>query len=343
MEEYTKSIRSDLEKDMSAVSDPQALQNLRIKYLGRKSGLITKLLEQLKEVDIERKRAIGPEINALKKYAEEKIYAAEESIADADSYRLDYSVPGNKVRKGHFHPVTLIQRALEQIFWGLGFDIQIGPEIESDFYNFEALNIPKDHPARDMQDTFYVHGKLPAGQRGESLVLRTHVSNMQVRYMEQHKPPFAVILPGRVYRNESVDASHEHTYQYMEGFVVREKVNFANMRWTLDYVLKEVFGKSAKTKLLPAYFPFVEPGAEMAISCAICAGLGCAVCKHTGWVEILGCGMIHQNVFVNAGYKKNQYQGFAFGFGLSRLGLLKYGINNIRLFAENDLRFLRQF
>jgi phenylalanyl-tRNA synthetase alpha chain len=228
-------------------------------------------------------------------------------------------------------------------FVGIGFDVEHGPEIDTDFYNFESLNVPEHHPARDMQDTFYVDAPVPKGELGKSVLLRTQISNMQVRYLKDNTPPFSVVMPGRVYRNEALDASHEHTYQYMEGMAVGPNVTYANMAWTLDYALKCVFGADVRTKLLPSYFPFVEPGAEMAISCLVCKGKGCPVCKHTGWVEILGCGMINQKVFQYAGYAPGELQGFAFGFGLSRLALMKYSIPDIRMLAENDLRFLRQF
>jgi phenylalanyl-tRNA synthetase alpha chain len=256
------------------------------------------------------------------------------------------SVPAFSSNPGSLHPISLFQRQIEQVFLGLGFDIELSPEIDSEFYNFDSLNMPDTHPARDSQDTFYLDLETPEKIRrrqGERMLLRTQISNMQVRYMENHTPPFSIVVPGRVYRNEALDASHEHSYQYMEGVVVGPGVNFAQMAWTLDYAMKGIFGDSVKTKLLPSYFPFVEPGAELAISCLVCGGKGCPVCKQTGWVEILGCGMIHKHVFKSAGYPPGKYQGFAFGFGISRLTLMKYAIPDIRFFAENDLRFLKQF
>ncbi len=336
-------IKSTFEAELQAATDQDALQALRIKYLGRKGGVLTNLFEQLKSWDIQKKRASGGTLNELKKFVEGALAQKEQSLAGSENLSFDFTLPGITAAAGSLHPVTIIQKEIEEVFLALGFDVEIGPEIDSDFYNFEALNIPEDHPARDMQDTFYLDLEQPKNQPGKNLLLRTHISNMQVRYMKKNKPPYAVILPGRVYRNEALDASHEHTYQYMEGFVVGENISYANMAWTLDYVIKQIFGKDIKTKLLPSYFPFVEPGAEMAISCLICKGAGCSVCKQSGWVEILGCGMIHQKVFEYAGYKPGQYQGFAFGFGLSRMALMRYGIPDIRLLAENDLRFLKQF
>ncbi len=340
---HIQEIKQQLEHDIKAAKDAAALEEVRIKYLGRKDGIITRMFEELKTWSLEQKKEHGSALNDLKKFAEGSLLSAAGKTSSSESGSADLSLPGIDPQRGTLHPVTLIQKEIEQVFFGLGFDIQLGPEIDSDFYNFEALNIPEDHPARDMQDTFYLNIEHPKNHPGKNILLRTHISNMQVRYMQKNKPPYAVILPGRVYRNEALDASHEHTYQYMEGFVVGENINYANMAWTLDYAMKEIFGKDIKTKLLPSYFPFVEPGAEMAISCLICRGKGCSVCKQTGWVEILGCGMIHQKVFEYAGYKKGQFSGFAFGFGLSRLAMMRYGISDIRLFAQNDLRFLKQF
>ena len=341
-----ESIQDITKKFDGAVAEARTsaqLESVRIEYLGRKSGIITRLFEQLPMLKPEDKRLYGPALNGLKSHVEQTLTQAQAAVNASVTSEFDPTVPPLKSEQGHLHPITIVQKQIEDIFLGLGFDVRLGPEIETDYYNFEALNIPELHPARDMQDTFYIDEPLPKGERGKALLLRTQISNMQVRYMEQHKPPFSVILPGRVFRNESLDASHEHTYQYIEGMVVGDSITFGQMAWTLDYVFKELFGQDVKTKLLPSYFPFVEPGAEMAISCLICGGKGCSVCKQTGWVEILGCGMIHQKVFAAAGYPKNKYTGFAFGFGLSRIVLMKYQIPDIRLFAENDLRFLKQF
>ncbi|MDB4940201.1 MAG: Phenylalanine--tRNA ligase alpha subunit [Candidatus Doudnabacteria bacterium] len=337
-----KKLQNEFEHDLSNIADGSSLQNIKTKYLGRKEGLITLLFEDLKNWSIEKKKEFGGSLNELKRKIEETLAEKEKTLTEKNVF-VDLSIPAIKPEVGHMHPISQLQKEIEDIFFGLGFDVQLGPEIESDYYNFEALNIPEDHPARDMQDTFYMDIEHPKKHPGKNIVLRTHISNMQVRYMEKHKPPFSVVLPGRVFRNESLDASHEHTYQYMEGFVVGKNVSYANMAWTLDYVMKEVFGKDVQTKLLPSYFPFVEPAAEGFISCLVCKGKGCSVCKQTGWVEVFGCGMIHQKVLAASGYKQGEYTGFAFGFGLSRLALMKYSIPDIRLFAENDLRFLNQF
>lgn len=344
MLEQIQKIKSQLEKELTEIKDLPEIQQLRIKFLGRKSGSITKILAELKDWTLEQKQKFGGPLNDLRLWAEQALTTKEKEFLIAKrTKQADLSVAAIPPVSGSLHPITLIQKQVEEIFLGLGFDIEHGPEIDSDYFNFESLNIPEDHPARDMQDTFYLNLDLPKEVRGKKVVLRTHVSNMQVRYMQQHKPPFAVVLPGRVFRNEALDASHEHTYQYLEGVIVDKNISFANMSWTLDFVMKELFGQDVKTKLLPSYFPFVEPGAEMAISCLVCRGKGCSVCKQSGWVEILGCGMIHQKVFKYAGYKEGEYTGFAFGFGLSRMALMKYSIPDIRLFAENDLRFLKQF
>jgi phenylalanyl-tRNA synthetase alpha chain len=342
MQNKLEQLKKAFFQELETIIDTKSLEDLRIRYLGRKEGALTRLFDEFKTLSIEAKREFGPALNEMKQQFEQALKNTGEKFVPND-FAFDLSVPSIEPKTGNLHPITKLQKEIEDIFAGLGFDVVLGPEIESDFYNFEALNIPPDHPARDMQDTFYLDLKHPKNHPGKDVLLRTHISSMQVRYMEKHKPPLAVILPGRVFRNEALDASHEHTYQYLEGFVVDKNINFAQMSWTLDYVMKKIFGPEVKTKLLPSYFPFVEPGAEMAISCLVCKGSGCSVCKHSGWVEILGCGMIHQKVFGYAGYKQNEYTGFAFGFGMSRIALMKYGIPDIRMLAENDLRFLRQF
>jgi phenylalanyl-tRNA synthetase alpha chain len=321
------------------------LQMLRNSYLGRKQGKLTALFDEFKKMDEAGKREFGPLLNEAKASMEASLATAEQQYA-APAAHVDMSVAALKPIVGSLHPISQLQRQIEDVFSGLGFNIELAPEIDSEFYNFDSLNMPDTHPARDSQDTFYLDLETPVDIRrreGERMLLRTQISNMQVRYMQHHKPPFAIIVPGRVYRNEALDASHEHSYQYMEGIVVGPNITFAHMAWTLDYAMKGIFGQHVKTKLLPSYFPFVEPGAELAISCLVCGGTGCPVCKQTGWVEILGCGMIHKHVFTSAGYPDGEYQGFAFGFGISRLTLMKYAIPDIRLFAENDLRFLKQF
>lgn len=344
MLEDIKKISAEFEADLKGVQSAEQLQNLKIKYSGRKDGLVTKLFEQLKNLSVEQKREVGSPLNDLKKLVESSLLDKEQELLGKRAIEIDYTLPGSQFETGRLHPVTLVQKEITEVFRGMGFDVEDdGPEIDNDYYNFDSLGMLESHPARDSQDTFYLDLPLPKNEKGKRVVLRTQISNMQVRYMEKHKPPFAAVFPGRVYRNESTDASHEHTYQYLEGMMVGENLSFGNLAWTLDRAMKELFGHDVKTKFLPSYFPFVEPGSEMAISCLICRGKGCPVCKHTGWVEILGCGMIHQRVFQNAGYKKDQFTGFAWGMGLSRMALMKYRIPDIRLLAENDLRFLSQF
>lgn len=344
-EQQIEKLKKDFEQDISKAGNLEALQALRNQYIGRKDGQLSLLFEEFKNLDIEGKKTFGPLLNTLKESIESSLNQAESRFAGAGQ-KVDMTVAAIPANHGSLHPISLLQKQIEEVFLGLGFDIELSPEIDSEYYNFDSLNMPDSHPARDSQDTFYLDLETPKEVRrrvGERMLLRTQISNMQVRYMENHKPPFSIIVPGRVYRNEALDASHEHSYQYMEGVVVGPGVNFAQMAWTLDYAMKGIFGESVKTKLLPSYFPFVEPGAELAISCLVCGGKGCPVCKQTGWVEILGCGMIHKHVFQSAGYPPGEYQGFAFGFGISRLTLMKYAIPDIRFFAENDLRFLKQF
>ena len=307
-------------------------EDLKNKYLGRKNGIVSNALKELANLSLEEKQKIGSKLNQLRSQIEAKVLEKEVRGSAAVS-TADLSIPGIRQPIGHLHPMTQIQKELEDIFTALGFTVSAGPEVETDWYNFTALNFPENHPARDMQDTFYINS--PAADREKQLVLRTQTSNTQVRFMQAHKPPFAMVAPGIVYRNEATDATHEHTFMQMEGLVVGEDVNFAQMVWTLEHVLKKFFGKETKTKLLPTYFPFVEPGAEVAISSP--------AFKDGKWLEILGCGMVHQNVFVAAGYPKNKYTGFAFGFGLTRFALMKYGIPDIRLLSENNLQFLKQF
>lgn len=325
-----KKIQQQFASELSKATAPAALEELKIKYLGRKQGLIVNALAELVSLSVDQKRKLGPELNALRQNIEAALEEKLESLS-SDASSVDVTMNGSKPALGHLHPLTQTQEELEDVFRGLGFSVVYGPEVETDWYNFTALNVPEHHPARDMQDTFYVEGK----HKNQQLLLRTQTSAMQVRFMQQHKPPFAIIVPGRVFRNEATDITHEHTFLQMEGLVVGPDISYANMVWTLDHALKQFFGNEAKIKLLPSYFPFVEPGAEVALSHPK---------FHNGrWVEILGCGMVHQNVFEAAGYKRGELQGFAFGFGLTRFALMKYGITDIRLFAENNLQFLEQF
>jgi phenylalanyl-tRNA synthetase alpha chain len=322
-------IEQDFQADTALLSSEQ----LKNKYLGRKNGIVSNALKELASLSLEEKQRYGTELNKLRGQIEAKILEKEVQTNKLVSH-IDFSIPGIQPSIGHLHPITLVQKELEDIFKSLGFTVEYGPEIENDFYNFTALNMPELHPARDMQDTFYVNKKTVPNSPDQNLVLRTHISNIQVRFMETHKPPFAIISPGTVYRNEAIDTTHEHTYFYMEGMVVGEDINFANMVWVFEQAFKKLMGPETKIRLQPTYYPFVEPGAELAMSNP--------KFKNGQWIEMLGCGMVHQKVFEFAGYPRNKYQGFAFGGG-SRFPLLKYAIPDIRLLKENNLQFLNQF
>ncbi len=323
-------IKQKFERDILNAPDIQELKN---QYLGRKRGIVTEAFKRLSEISGAERKNFGQKLNGLKSYIETKIQERA-SGKGIETSQIDFSLPLSKKQIGHLHPLTQTERELEAIFQSLGFSVELGWEIESDWYNFTALNFPPNHPARDTQDTFFLAGQENKSEK-ERLLLRTHTSPMQVRFMETHKPPFAIIVPGTVYRNEATDATHEHTIQQLEGLVVGENINFGNMAWIFNYVFKKYFGPAAKTRLLPSYFPFVEPGAEVAVSSP---GF-----QNGRWVEIVGCGMTHQKVFENAGYPKNKYQGFAFGFGSIRFPLMKHSIPDIRLLHENNLQFLNQF
>lgn len=321
---------------------PQEAEAFRLKFLVNK-GIIKKLFEDFKQVPGSEKRTVGQLLNALKTAAEEKFKqlqaAAASSVSDASSEQhRDLSLPGSPFPLGARHPLTLIRKQIVEIFKKMGFGVAEGPEIEDDWHNFSALNFPPEHPARDMQDTFFV-----PSQEGKEMALRTHTSSVQVRMMEQGKPPFRAIMPGRVYRNEAISARAHCFFHQVEGLYVDKGVSFADLKQTLFLFVQELFGSDTKVRFRPSYFPFTEPSAEMDISCTICKGDGCALCKHTGWVEILGCGMVDPNVLENCQIDSKTYSGFAFGMGIERIANLKYVIKDLRLFSENDIRFLQQF
>lgn len=337
-----KKIEEIKEKAISEIkkaADERALFDVKVAYLGRK-GKLTEILKSLKDLSESERKIIGPLANEARQMIEKEIekrkYEISEKI-DWGKERLDVTLPGKKKELGHLNPITLVNREAEQIFSSMGFEIADGPEIEKDFYNFDSLNIPKDHPARDMMDTFRVKTK------NNDLLLRTHVSAIQVRYMEKHKPPFRVIMPGRVFRNEATDASHEHTFYQLDGMMVGEDVSAANYYALIEEFLKNFFGKNIKTRMRPSFFPFTEPSFEIDFECLLCNSKGCSVCKQSGWVEIIPGGMINQNVLVAAGYPRNKYQGCAWDIGISRLAMMKYKIDDIRLFQGGDLRFTKQF
>ena len=324
-------------------------------YLGRKSGF-NALMKSLKDLSPEEKREAGPLANEAKKILEtlarETRARIERESFDAEGEWIDVSAPGAASPCGHLHPITRIEHEIEDIFSEMGFAIADGPEIETEHYNFDALNVPADHPARDMQDTFWLKpgsneqgtGNREQGtENKEKYLLRTQTSPVQVRYMETHTPPLRIIVPGRVFRNESTDASHEHTFHQFECLMVGDDVSVANFKWVAETFFSRFFGKVISVRLRPSFFPFTEPSFEFDISCTLCDGKGCSVCKQSGWLEIGGAGMVNQKVFEAAGYPRGRYQGFAWGFGITRLAMMKYHISDIRLLMSGDLRFIRQF
>lgn len=320
------------------ISTSQELEEFRIKYLGTK-GIVKGLFGELKAVPAEKKKEFGLVLNDFKQLAEAKYETAKELAANGQpsiASGVDLSLPGDKISVGSRHPINLVRKRILDIFHRLGFAVADGPEVEDDWHNFTALNIHEHHPARDMQDTFYIN-------QNPDWLLRTHTSNVQIREMEKGKLPIRIICPGRVYRNETISARAHCFFHQVEGLYIDEHVSFADLKQTLYFFVQELFGKDVKIRFRPSYFPFTEPSAEMDISCLICGGEGCRVCKHTGWVEILGCGMVHPNVLENCKMDSNKYTGFAIGMGIERIAMLLYQINDLRLFSENDVRFLKQF
>jgi phenylalanyl-tRNA synthetase alpha chain len=319
----------------------EEVESFRIKFLGSK-GIVKELFDEFKSVGPEEKRVFGKVLNEFKQVAEAKFEACKvqfESSASTQKLDTDLTLPGEGMELGARHPLQLVRREIVEIFKKLGFTVAEGPEIEDDWHNFSALNFPEEHPARDMQDTFFIK---KGGEKGDS-ALRTHTSSVQVRMMEQGKPPFRSIMPGRVYRNEAISARAHCFFHQIEGLYVDENVSFADLKQTLFYFVQELYGEGTQVRFRPSYFPFTEPSAEMDISCSICKGAGCNMCKGSGWVEILGCGMVDPNVLENCGIDSKKYTGFAFGMGIERITNLKYEIKDLRLFSENDVRFLKQF
>jgi len=314
------------------------VETFRIKYLGTK-GLVKNIMGEMKNVPNDRKKEFGQILNEFKQFVEAKyetLSANTSNLSDQISSNIDWSLPGDPIPVGTRHPLSIVRNQIVSIFKKLGFAVAEGPEIEDDWHNFGAMNLPEDHPARDMQDTFYIN-------QDPSWLLRTHTSSVQARIMEKQKPPIRVICPGRVYRNETISARAHCFFHQVEGLYIDENVSFADLKQTLYFFVQEMFGKDVKVRFRPSYFPFTEPSAEMDISCLICGGDGCNVCKHTGWVEILGSGMVHPNVLENFGIDSNKYTGFAFGMGVERICQLKYRVNDLRLYSQNDVRFLKQF
>src|SRR6478735_3915825 len=320
------------------VNGTESLEVYRIRFLGTK-GIVKNLFTEMRNVPADRKKEFGQILNEFKQLAETKYeeWKAQVDVQpDAIDTGIDLSLPGTEFPVGSRHPISLMRNRMIEIFQRLGFSVAEGPEIEDDWHNFTALNLPEHHPARDMQDTFYI-------QQQPDWLLRTHTSNIQIREMEKGQLPLRIVCPGRVYRNETISARSHCFFHQIEGLYIDEHVSFADLKQTLYYFVQEMYGKDIKVRFRPSYFPFTEPSAEMDISCLLCNGKGCSVCKKTGWLEILGCGMIHPKVLENCGIDPNKYTGFAFGMGIERPALLKYDIKDIRLFSENDVRFLRQF
>ncbi|AEH45456.1 phenylalanyl-tRNA synthetase, alpha subunit [Thermodesulfatator indicus DSM 15286] len=334
-EKELKSLRDKALAEIKSIRDEKALEATRVKFLGRK-GELTQVLKSIAKLPPELKPVIGRLANQIKKELEEALKEAQEALKARKEKVIpgvDLTLPGRPYSLGKLHPITQVMEELCEIFLRMGFSIATGPEIELDYYNFEALNIPEDHPARDMQATFYLEN---------GLLLRTHTSPIQIRTMEREKPPLRIIAPGKVYRCDS-DVTHTPMFHQIEGLMVDKDVSFADLKGILTIFAQETFGEATRVRFRPSYFPFTEPSVEMDISCVICGGDGCRVCGQTGWLEILGAGMVHPNVFRAVGYDPDEWVGFAFGLGVERITMLKYGINDIRLFYENHLRFLEQF
>ena len=336
MEQLLEQIDS-YKREITAWQDGDA-EAFRIKYLGTK-GLVKTIMGEMKNVAPENKKAAGQLLNEFKLFVEQKYTDIKGTTINTQlstDNPLDFTLPGDPLPLGSRHPISLVKNKVVAVFQRLGFAVAEGPEIEDDWHNFTALNLPENHPARDMQDTFYI-------SQNPDWLLRTHTSSVQVREMEKGKLPIRIICPGRVYRNETISARAHCFFHQVEGLYIAENVSFADLKQTLYFFVQEMFGATVKVRFRPSYFPFTEPSAEMDISCLICGGEGCSVCKKTGWVEILGCGMVHPNVLDNCGIDSNKYTGFAFGMGIERITMLKYQIKDLRLFSENDVRFLKQF
>jgi phenylalanyl-tRNA synthetase alpha chain len=339
MKERLEKIRTQSVAELEGVEKLQQLEELRIKYLGKK-GELTQVLRGMGALSAEERPVVGQLANEIRDYINEKIEETAYCLKRRDledrlrTEFIDVTMPSKRKPLGKKHPLTKVLEDITDIFVGMGFSIVEGPEIEKAYYNFDALNHSKYHPARDMQDTFYIT---------EEILLRTQTSPMQVRVMEQQKPPIRVLVPGKVYRRDEIDATHSPMFNQIEGLVVDKGITMANLKGTLDVFAKRLYGENTKTRFRPHHFPFTEPSAEMDCTCSACNGVGCRVCKNEGWIEILGSGMVHPNVLKNCGIDPEVYSGFAFGMGLDRIALLKYGIEDLRLFFENDKRFLNQF
>ncbi|MFB6467915.1 phenylalanine--tRNA ligase subunit alpha [Cytobacillus sp. Hz8] len=341
MQEQLKQLQQEALEKVNQASDLKELNDIRVAYLGKK-GPITEVLKGMGKLSAEERPKMGALANEVRDVISASISERQQVLEKAAvearlaSETIDVTLPGRSIQAGNSHPLTRIIEELEDLFVGMGFTVAEGPEVEQDYYNFEALNLPKGHPARDMQDTFYIT---------EETLLRTHTSPMQARTMEKHKGkgPVKIICPGKVYRRDNDDATHSHQFMQIEGLVVDENIRMSDLKGTLEVFAKQMFGEEREIRLRPSFFPFTEPSVEVDISCKICHGDGCHVCKGTGWIEVLGAGMVHPNVLEMAGFDSKKYSGFAFGMGAERIAMLKYGIDDIRHYYTNDIRFLKQF
>jgi phenylalanyl-tRNA synthetase alpha chain len=321
--------------EIGKISGKDSFEQWKIKYLGRK-GKVKQLFSLISELPDEVKGQAGKKLNELKERLQNFAVEKHKGVELKEKENINLSFPGKTPRFSNLHPLTVVTREMTDIFSKMGFGVYTGPEIESDYYNFQALNTPDDHPAKDMWDTFYLSEK-------NKVLLRTHTSPVQVRFSEKNSPPFRMVAIGRCFRRDAFDASHSPVFHQMEGLMVQEGIKFSHLKGILTYFLNEIFGQHVKVKFTPSYFPFTEPSAEVNISCMMCGGKGCSTCANTGWIEILGCGMVHPNVFRYVGYDTSRYTGFAFGIGIERIAMIKFGIKDIRYFYQNDIRFIKQF
>lgn len=339
MKRQLEKVKEEFDFDLTSSNSQKDIENVRVKYLGKK-GALTGILKQMGTLSADERPVIGKISNEIRDYISKSIEEKTAKLRFAEtqnrlqSEKIDVTLPGKKIRLGHKHPMSIILDEVKGIFIGMGFNVVEGPEIESDYYNFEALNLSKNHPARDTQDTFYID---------ENTLLRTQTSSVQIRTMEKQKPPIRIISPGRVYRSDEVDATHSPIFNQIEGLVVDKVISFSDLKWTLETFIKKLYGNNTALRFRPHHFPYTEPSAEMDIECFSCHGEGCALCKGEGFIEILGCGMVHPKVLENCGVDSEEYSGFAFGVGLERIAMRRYKIDDLRLFYENDFRFLKQF
>lgn len=335
-----RAIEQQFDRERTSVVDRKSLEDIRTRYLSRKSGLLTLQLQNLGQLPREQRAEFGEAANKVKAKIEASLETLQTAIVEREQHSslegeaIDVTLPGNRKRIGHRHPLTIVRKEIEDIFISMGYTVEDGPEVESTYYNFDALNIPAGHPARDPRDTFYI---------SEQTLLRTHTSPVQVRTMEKIQPPVRIICPGRVFRRDQFDPTHSPMFHQVECLVVDQGITFGDLKGTLERFHKLFFGEKTRTRLRPSFFPFVEPGAEVDVSCGFCGGPGCRVCKGTGWIEVMGSGMVHPNLYGFVNYDAEKYTGFAFGGGIDRYAMLKYDINDLQLFFQNDMRFLQQF